>query len=102
MEIFHTLRKMEEIRDQHPVFNGKADVWTFDTGYSHVLGIGRYLDGEEIRAYFNFSEYELDEVWMPMDEGRKYTDLLSGMTMEAAGNHLSGYGCRWFYRKYNH
>ena len=102
MEIFHTLRKMEEIRDQHPVFNGKADVWTFDTGYSHVLGIGRYLDGEEIRAYFNFSEYELDEVWMPMDEGREYTDLLSGMTMEAAGNHLSGYGCRWFYRKYNH
>ena len=102
MEIFHTLRKMEEIREQHPVFNGKADVWTFDTGYSHVLGIGRYLDGEEIRAYFNFSEYELDEVWMPMDEGRKYTDLLSGMTMEAAGNHLSGYGCRWFYRKYNH
>ena len=102
MEIFHKLRKMEEIREQHPVFNGKADVWTFDTGYSHVLGIGRYLDGEEIRAYFNFSEYELDEVWMPMDEGRKYTDLLSGMTMEAAGNHLSGYGCRWFYRKYNH
>lgn len=102
MEIFHTLRKMEAIREQHPVFNGKADVWTFDTGYSHVLGIGRYLDGEEIRAYFNFSEYELDEVWMPMDEGRKYTDLLSGMTMEAAGNHLSGYGCRWFYRKYNH
>lgn len=102
MEIFHTLRKMEEIREQHPVFNGKADVWTFDTGYSHVLGIGRYLDGEEIRAYFNFSEYELDEVWMPMDEGRKYTDLLSGMTMEVAGNHLSGYGCRWFYRKYNH
>lgn len=102
MEIFHTLRKMEEIREQYPVFNGKADVWTFDTGYSHVLGIGRYLDGEEIRAYFNFSEYELDEVWMPMDEGRKYTDLLSGMTMEAAGNHLSGYGCRWFYRKYNH
>ena len=102
MEIFHTLRKMEEIREQHPVFNGKADVWTFDTGYSHVLGIGRYLDGEEIRAYFNFSEYELDEVWMPMDEGGKYTDLLSGMTMEAAGNHLSGYGCRWFYRKYNH
>lgn len=102
MEIFHTLRKMEQIREQHPVFNGKADVWTFDTGYSHVLGIGRYLDGEEIRAYFNFSEYELDEVWMPMDEGRKYTDLLSGMTMEAAGNHLSGYGCRWFYRKCNH
>lgn len=102
MEIFHTLRKMEQIREQHPVFNGKADVWTFDTGYSHVLGIGRYLDGEEIRAYFNFSEYELDEVWMPMDEGREYTDLLSGMTMEAAGNHLSGYGCRWFYRKYNH
>lgn len=102
MEIFHTIRKMEQIREQHPVFNGKADVWTFDTGYSHVLGIGRYLDGEEIRAYFNFSEYELDEVWMPMDEGRKYTDLLSGMTMEAAGNHLSGYGCRWFYRKYNH
>ena len=102
MEIFHTIRKMEEIREQHPVFNGKADVWTFDTGYSHVLGIGRYLDGEEIRAYFNFSEYELDEVWMPMDEGREYTDLLSGMTMEAAGNHLSGYGCRWFYRKYNH
>lgn len=102
MEIFHTLRKMEQIREQHPVFNGKADVWTFDTGYSHVLGIGRYLDGEEIRAYFNFSEYELDEVWMPMDEGREYTDLLSGMTMEAAGNHLSGYGCRWFFRKYNH
>ena len=102
MEIFHTIRKMEQIREQHPVFNGKADVWTFDTGYSHVLGIGRYLDGEEIRAYFNFSEYELDEVWMPMDEGREYTDLLSGMTMEAAGNHLSGYGCRWFYRKYNH
>lgn len=102
MEIFHTLRKMEQIREQHPVFNGKADVWTFDTGYSHVLGIGRYLDGEEIRAYFNFSEYELDEVWMPMDEGREYIDLLSGMTMETAGNHLSGYGCRWFYRKYNH
>lgn len=101
MTIFNALRKMEEIREKYQVFNGKADVWTFDTGYRHVLGIGRYYEKEEIRAYFNFSEYELDEVWMPMDQGKDFMNLLDGKTMEETGNHLGAYGCRWFFKKWD-
>jgi len=98
MYIFQELGKLEKIRSENRVFHVNADVWTFDTGSSHVLGIGRYLDGKELLAYFNFSGYDLENIWMPMDQGAEYIHLLSGKTLEETGPVLAGYEFCWYLR----
>jgi amylosucrase len=55
-KIFHALAKLETIRKIHPAFSAQADVWTFDTGSDHVLGIVRYHQGELLIGCFNFGQ----------------------------------------------
>lgn len=52
---FMGLRRLEQLRAQEPCFDPGADVWTFDTGSSHVLGVGRWYQGRKLIALFNFS-----------------------------------------------
>ena len=49
------LRRLEELRCAEPAFDTRADVWTFDTGSPHVLGVGRWYNGRKLIALFNFS-----------------------------------------------
>ena len=55
-ELFHGLRRLETLRAQYPCFQPDADVWTFDTGSPHVLGVGRWSNGCKLMAFFNFSD----------------------------------------------
>lgn len=52
---FMGLRRLEELRCAEPAFDARADVWTFDTGSPHVLGVGRWYKGRKLMALFNFS-----------------------------------------------
>ncbi len=56
--LFHGLRRLEEIRAAHRVFDAEAELWLLDTGCDGVLGIGRYCKGEKLLAYFNFDYCE--------------------------------------------
>ena len=78
--IFQTLRKLEQLRDAHRVFDGAADVRLLETGDDGVLGIEREFCGEKLAALFNFSETERR---MPLREPGEYRDLMSG---EAVGS----------------
>jgi len=52
---FQGLRRLVRLRGEEPAFNAGADVWTFDTGSAHVLGVGRQWEGRRLIALFNFS-----------------------------------------------
>lgn len=54
-QIFYGLRRLETLRAQYPCFQPNANVWTFDTGSPHVLGVGRWYNGYKLMAFFNFS-----------------------------------------------
>ena len=56
-KLFQGITKLEAIRRAYPVFSTAADVQTFDTGNSSVLGIKRVMDGHTLSAVFNFSEH---------------------------------------------
>lgn len=53
--MFSAIRMLEQLRERHRVFDGQADVWLTETGDDSVLGIGRYLDGEKLLAFFSFA-----------------------------------------------
>ena len=97
MRLFAALRKLETARAEHDVFGAEASVWTFDTGCRSVLGIGRYLDGKKLLAYFNFSgDGQKIEVPPETDKAR-YEELITKKKMDEAGESIDGYGYYWFY-----
>ena len=53
-QLFYGLRRLETLRVQYPCFQPNANVWTFDTGSPHVLGVGRWYNGCKLMAFFNF------------------------------------------------
>lgn len=55
--LFAGLRQLEEIRATEPAFDPQGDVWTFDTGSDHVLGVGRWYEGSMVLGLFNFSAH---------------------------------------------
>lgn len=96
-KMFQELKKMEQIRASHSVFESDAAVWTIDTWDDSILGLVR-ADGEEkLVALFNFSEYG-KVAWINEDDGI-YTDLLSGQEMEAKGVLMPPYGAYWLLKK---
>lgn len=96
-QLFETLSAMEEIRFSHKVFDGRANVWTLDTWDNAVLGVGRWLDGEKLIALFNFSNQD-KMAWINENDG-VYTDLLTGIKMEAKEVQIPAYGVWWLYKK---
>ena len=95
--IFKALRKLEKIRDKYPVFRSGADTWIVEPWNDHILGIGRYFEGEKLIALFNFSE--TDQIaWI--NESEEYKDLLTGKKREAKAVELPGHGFAWLYTKF--
>ena len=95
--IFKALRKLEKIRDKYPVFLSGADTWIVEPWNDHILGIGRYFEGEKLIALFNFSE--TDQIaWI--NESEEYKDLLTGKKREAKAVELPGHGFAWLYTKF--
>lgn len=91
-KIFRAIGQLVQLRRDNRVFSADADTWTLDTYNDHVLGIGRYYQGQKLLAFFNFSE--LGQIaWVNEDE--QYIDLLTGKDRPARGVSLPGYGFAW-------
>ena len=95
--IFSALRVMETLRAGHSAFDTGADVWLLDTGSDHLLGIGRYYQGEKLLALFNFDGEE-HTVWVP--EAEKFTDLQDGKPCAGDAVKVPGRGFRWLLRQF--
>jgi amylosucrase len=98
-KIYQAIQKLIQIRETYKVFETGADTWTIDTWDDHVLGIGRYLDGEKVIALFNFSE-ESKMAWIN-EPDEDYVDLLTGKPKKASGVAMPPYGFYWLYKKYD-
>ena len=73
--MFSTLKKLEAVRAEHRAFSGSADMWLVETGNDHVLGVGRYYNGEKLIALFNFNLQD-EPVWV--NEHEDYIDVMAG------------------------
>lgn len=90
--IFNALRKLETLRSAHPVFLTAADTWIIETYNDHVLGIGRYYDGEKLVALFNFSPQD-ETAWV--NEPENYTDLMTGEPRRAQAVGIPAFDFAW-------
>ena len=84
--IFSAIRRMEQLREKHRVFDGQADVWLTETGDDSVLGIGRYRDGEKLLAFFNFAD---DPRTVQSREYGTFTDLMGKASEPADLNNIT-------------
>ena len=91
---FEGLRRLETIRAEEKAFDAQADVWTFDTGSDHVLGVGRWYQGHKLIAFFNFSpEFVHVSSW----EKGPYDELMYGGHCDDLNDvELYPYGFAWF------
>ena len=95
--VFTQIRKLAEIRKKCAVFSAEADLWTIDTGNDHILGIGRYHQGERLIALFNFSDRtERAQIEEAGDAGA-YQDLISGRIQKIKEPEIEAFGFRWFF-----
>lgn len=90
--IFNALRKLENLRSAHPVFLTAADTWIIETYNDHVLGIGRYYDGEKLVALFNFSPQD-ETAWV--NEPENHTDLMTGEPRRAQAVGIPAFDFAW-------
>ena len=90
--LFRALKAFEKLRMEHPVFRDEADVWTVETWNDHVLGIGRYYQGEKLIALFNFSDTD-ETAWV--NEPEDYMDLITGQDRPAKGVGIPARGFAW-------
>ncbi len=96
-EIFNGLRKLEKIRASHPVFESAADTWIVEPYNDHILGIGRYYQGQKLIALFNFSAYD-ETAWI--DEQETYIDLMTGEERAAKAVSIPAYDFAWLLTTY--
>jgi amylosucrase len=90
--MFAAVRQLGKLRREHAAFDTGADTWLPDTGNLHVLGIGRYFRGEQLLAFFNFSD-QPQEIWIGDD--KIYRDLVSGEETDAVIVPLESGSFRW-------
>ena len=90
--LFRELKLLEKLRLKHPAFRDMADVWVVETWNDHVLGIGRYYEGEKLIALFNFSDRD-ETAWI--DEHEEYIDLITGEARPARGVGIPASGFAW-------
>ena len=96
--IFKALRQLEEIRAEYCVFENEADAWIIEPWNDHILGIGRYYNGEKLLAFFNFSENE-QTAWV--NEMEDYYDLVTGEPKAAKAINIPGYSFVWLMTTFN-
>ena len=92
--IFTALRELETIRAAHEVFRTEADTWIMETYNDHILGIGRYYNGEKLVALFNFDVQD-GTAWI--NEPEEYRNLLNGDRCRATAYGLPAFGFVWLY-----
>ncbi len=97
-QLFSAIRRMERLREKHPVFDDGADTWLLDTGSDAVLGLGRYCQGQKLLAVFNFSR---EEQTAYLRETEEYRDLMTGRKRDAKAVSLPAGGFAWLLHEYN-
>ncbi len=90
--LYSAIMHLEKLRAQYRVFDSAADTWIVEPYNDHILGIGRYYDGEKLIALFNFSEYD-ETAWI--NEVEDYVDLLTGEPRAARAVGIPAYGFAW-------
>ena len=55
--VYGKIAALVALRRGNSVFDAQADVWTFDTGSDHVLGVGRYNENKKLLTLFNFGDH---------------------------------------------
>ena len=78
-KVFLALRRLEQLRNAHRVFDSRADVWLLNTRDNAVLGIGRYYQGEKLLALVNFAETART---VSLDELGEYRDLMTDQAVD--------------------
>ncbi len=96
-KIFSAIGKFRETRERYRVFDNKADTWILNTENDHVLGIGRYYEGEKLLCIYNFSGNE-QLIWT--GEKEEYTDLFGKKKVTPLHMVLPPYSFFWLYKKY--
>jgi amylosucrase len=97
-KLFQTIKKLENIRKEYPLFECDADAWTLETYNDKILGIGRYYEGEKLLAFFNFSE-EDETAWI--NEEENYIDLVTGQPRAAKAVGVPAHDFVWLYYNFN-
>lgn len=90
-KVYRMIGELTRIRRENRAFDARANVWTFDTGSDHVLGIGRYFEGQKLLTLLNFSERELE---VSLDGQEVYMNLRSGQRVSGRVK-LSPCGFAW-------
>ena len=96
--VFSAIRDLERIRAEQAVFDGTADIWLLQTGSEHVLGIGRYREGEKLLALFNFGDAE-ETVWL--NDPAPTVNLVTGEPQSALKVTLPAAGFCWLGQKFD-
>ncbi|MBE5827608.1 MAG: amylosucrase [Butyrivibrio sp.] len=91
-QLFSAIKKLTKIRREHRVFNSAADAWIIETYNDHVLGIGRYYEGEKFIGLFNFGDY--DELAHINEEGN-YKNLMTRRLFTAKNVTVPAHGFLW-------
>ena len=91
--VYGRIAALRKLRRERAVFDAQADVWTFDTGSDHVLGVGRYFKGEKMLALFNFG----DEPQRVFIDG-EYDDLVRESEKAFGSVNLPAGGFAWLIR----
>ena len=92
----HELLKLRKL---FHAFDSDADVWTVSTDNDHVIGIGRYKEGQKLYGLYNFSAEE--QIFSLHDPGT-YVNLVSGKTSTVNSLvRLQPYAFAWLQEKHD-
>ena len=91
-QVYEAILRMEQIRGARRAFSNSADLWLLDTRNDHILGVGRWYQGEKLLCLFNFS----DEAQVAgLGEAGEWTDLWTDEQCSAGAVELPGGGFKW-------
>ena len=94
--IFTALARLETIRAGENAFSCDAITATLDTGSKAILGIARYLRGEQLVGLFNFGNEP--ETAAAIHSGGTYRNLVTGETLNISEITVPAQGFLWLKR----
>ena len=95
-ELFPALRRIEEARRSHSVFDAGVPFHTIDTQNRAVLGLVRENESEKFIGLYNFGG---ERCTVCTGETGLYTDLVTGEAVDAGNVPLEPFGFRWLWKE---
>ena len=94
-ELFPALRRIEEARRSHSIFDAGVPFHTIDTQNRAVLGLVRENESETFIGLYNFGG---ERCTAYTGETGLYTDLVTGEAVDAGNVPLEPFGFRWLWK----